>query len=177
MGSTAISDLAITLDMVTGYSTFNYIVSAPGVSSQAISFGPFWTSKALQLQLSTLVIWTTGLETPYASIHHLIASCSNSSATVLLLHNHDNVHWGLSITLRKANHHHVLCADSLNNRYPVLEEDLTHFWTRSTRAAHALQLAPDSPARITMHHLQLQTQTNNYDCGLFVLAYQRATQH
>jgi Ulp1 family protease len=28
-----------------------------------------------------------------------------------------------------------------------------------------------------MHHVQLPTQTNNYDCGLFVLAYQRATQH
>ena len=28
-----------------------------------------------------------------------------------------------------------------------------------------------------MHHVQLPTQTNNYDCGLFVLAYQRVTQH
>ena len=27
-----------------------------------------------------------------------------------------------------------------------------------------------------MHHLQLPAQANNYDCGLFVLAYQRATQ-
>ena len=27
-----------------------------------------------------------------------------------------------------------------------------------------------------MHHLHLPTQTNNYDCGIFVLAYQRATQ-
>jgi hypothetical protein len=52
-----------------------------------------------------------------------------SAHTVLFLHNHDNVHWGLSITLRKANHHHVLYLDSLNNRYPALEEDLTHFWT------------------------------------------------
>ena len=27
-----------------------------------------------------------------------------------------------------------------------------------------------------MHHLYLPTQTNKYDCGIFVLAYQRATQ-
>ena len=47
--------------------------------------------------------------------------------TILLLHNHDNTHWGLSITLRKANHHHIIYLDSLNNRYPALEEDLTHF--------------------------------------------------
>ena len=65
--------------------------------------------------------------------------------------------------------------DSLNQRYPVLDEDLTHFWTRSTRAAHLLQLAPDSTPRITIHHLQVPTQTNSHDCGLFVLAYLRAT--
>jgi hypothetical protein len=78
MGSTALSDLAITWARVTGYSTLNYIVSAPGVSSQAISSGPFWTSKALQPQPSTLVTWTTGLETPYAPIPHPVASYSNS---------------------------------------------------------------------------------------------------
>jgi hypothetical protein len=81
---------------------------------------------------------------------------------ILLLHNHDNVHWGLSITLRKANHHHVLYLDSLNQRHPELDEDLTHFWTRSTRAAHQLQLAPDSTPRTTIHHLQVPTQTNNW---------------
>ena len=59
---------------------------------------------------------------------------------VLLLHNHD-VSWGLSITLRKANLHHVLYLDSLNNQYPALEKDLKHFWIRTTRAAHSLQLA------------------------------------
>ena len=47
---------------------------------------------------------------------------------------------------------------------------------RSTRAAHLLQLAPDSTPRTTIHHLQVPTQTNSYDCGLFVLAYLRATQ-
>jgi hypothetical protein len=81
MGSTAPSDLTTTWDRVTGYSTLNYIVSAPGASSQAISFGPFWTSKALQLQPSTLVTWTTGLETPYAPILHLVASCSDFLAS------------------------------------------------------------------------------------------------
>ena len=88
----------------------------------------------------------------------------------LLLHNHDNLHWGLSITLRKANHHHVLYLDSLNLRYPALEEDLTQFRTRSTRAAHQLQLAPDSTPRTTIHHLHVPTQTNSHDCGLFLLA-------
>ena len=78
---------------------------------------------------------------------------------------------GLSITLRKANHHHIIYLDSLNNRYPALEEDLTHFWTRSTRAAHALQITLDTPTQVTMHHLHLPTQTNSYDCGIFVLAY------
>ena len=92
------------------------------------------------------------------------------------LHNHDNTHWGLSITLRKANHHHIIYLDSLNNRYPALEEDLTHFWTRSAKAAHALQLTSAKSPKVTMHHLHLPTQTNNYDCGIFVLAYQRATQ-
>ena len=84
---------------------------------------------------------------------------------VLLLHNHDNLHWGLSITLRKTNHHHVLYLDSLNLRYPALEMDLTHFWTRSTRAAHLLQLAPDSTPRITLYHLHVPIQTNSYDSG------------
>ena len=70
----------------------------------------------------------------------------------------------------------VLYLDSLNLRYPALEMDLTHFWTRSTRAAHLLQLAPDSTPRTTLHHLHVPTQTNSYDCGFFVLAYLRATQ-
>ena len=95
---------------------------------------------------------------------------------VLLLHNHDNSHWGLSITLRKATNHHVLYLDSLNHKYPALEEDLTHFWTRSTRAAHQLQLAPNGTPRTTIRHLQVPTQTNSYDCGLFVLAYLHAPQ-
>jgi hypothetical protein len=81
MGSTALSDLAITLDRDTGYSILNYTVSAPGVSSQAISSGPFWTSKALQLQPSTRVTWTTGSEIPYAPILHLVASCSDFLAS------------------------------------------------------------------------------------------------
>ena len=54
--------------------------------------------------------------------------------------------------------------------------DLTHFWTRSTRAAPLLQLALDSTPRVTLHHLHVPIQTNSYDCGLFVLAYLRATQ-
>ena len=66
--------------------------------------------------------------------------------------------------------------DSLNLRYPALEDDLIHFWICSTRAAHLLQLAPDSTPRTTVHHLQVSTQINSYDCGLFVLAYLRATQ-
>jgi hypothetical protein len=61
-----------------------------------------------------------------------------NAGAVLFLHNHDNIHWGLSITLRKATHHHVLYLDSLNLRYPALEDDLNHFWTRSTRAIHLL---------------------------------------
>jgi hypothetical protein len=99
-----------------------------------------------------------------------------SASAVLLLHNHDGAHWGLSITLRKANHHHVLYIDSLNQRHPDLEDDLTHFWTRSTRAAHSFQLTSNRTPQVTIHHQLVPTQTNNYDCGLFVLAYQRAAQ-
>ena len=99
-----------------------------------------------------------------------------SASAVLLLHNHDGVHWGLSITLRKANHHHVLYIDSLNQRHPDLEADLTHFWTRSTRAAHSFQLTSNRTPQVTIHNQLVPMQTNNYDCGLFVLAYQRAAQ-
>jgi hypothetical protein len=77
MGSTAPFVLAIILDRDTGYITLNYIASAPGDSSQATYSGPSWTSKNLQLQQSTLVIWTTGLETHYAPIPHPVTSYSD----------------------------------------------------------------------------------------------------
>jgi hypothetical protein len=77
MGSTAPSDPPITLDRVTGYNTLNYIASAQRDYSQVISSEPSWTSTEHPRQPFTMVTWTTGLETPYASILHLVASYSN----------------------------------------------------------------------------------------------------
>ena len=63
---------------------------------------------------------------------------------------------------------------SLNNTYPDLDNDLTLFWNRTARAAPQLHLLSGHAPHTVIHHLQLPCQTNNSDCGIFVLAYQRA---
>ena len=76
--------------------------------------------------------------------------------------------------LHKGQRLHVLYLDSLNNRYPDLDHDLQLFWNRTAQAAQQLHLLPGHAPRTVIHHLDLPCQTNNYDCGIFVLAYQRA---
>ena len=76
--------------------------------------------------------------------------------------------------LHKGQRIHVLYLDSLNNTYPDLDNDLKLFWNRSARAAQQLHLLTGHAPHTVIHHLQLPCQTNNYDCGIFVLAYQRA---
>ena len=97
-----------------------------------------------------------------------------SAQLVGLLHNHNGLHWGLSLMLHKGQRLHVLYLDSLNNRYPDLDHDLQLFWNRTAQAAQQLHLLPGHAPRTVIHHLDLPCQTNNYDCGIFVLAYQRA---
>ena len=91
-----------------------------------------------------------------------------------LLHNHNGVHWGLSLMIHKGQRIHVLYLVSLNNIYPDLDNDLQHFWTRAAQAAQQLHLLSGHAPRTVIHHLQLPCQTNNFDCGIFVIAYQRA---
>jgi hypothetical protein len=69
---------------------------------------------------------------------------------------------------------YVLYLDSLNNIYPDLDNDLHHFWTRAAQAAQQLHLLSGHAPRTVIHHLQLPCQTINFDCEIFVLAYQRA---
>jgi hypothetical protein len=100
-------------------------------------------------QPSTQATWTTGYKThcaPTPPSRRLLQRLF-TTVTVILLHNHDNLHWGLSITIRKATHHRILYLDQLNLRYLAIEDDLIHFWTRSTRAAYALL------PHTTIHHL------------------------
>jgi hypothetical protein len=99
-----------------------------------------------------------------------------SAQLVGLLHNHNGTHWGLSLMLRKGQRLHVIYLDSLNNTYPELDNDLRLFWIRAAHAAQQLRLLSGHAPRATIHHIQLPCQTNNFDCGIFVLAYQRAAQ-
>ena len=71
---------------------------------------------------------------------------------------------------------HVIYLDFLNNIYPDLNNDLQLFWTRAAHAAQQLHLLTGHAPRTIIHHIQLPCQTNNFDCGIFVLAYQRAAQ-
>ena len=93
-----------------------------------------------------------------------------------LLHHHNGVHWGLSLMIHKGQRIHVINLDSLNNTYPDLDNDLQLFWTRAAHAAQQLHLLSGHAPRTIIHHIQLPCQTNNVDCGIFVLAYQRAAQ-
>jgi Ulp1 family protease len=76
--------------------------------------------------------------------------------------------------IHKGQRIHVLYLVSLNNIYPDLDNDLQHFWTRAAQAAQQLHLLSGHAPRTVIHHLQLPCQTNNFDCGIFVIAYQRA---
>ena len=76
--------------------------------------------------------------------------------------------------IHKGQRIHVLYLDSLNNTYPDLDNDLQHFWTRAAHTAQQIRLLPGHAPRIVLHHIQLPPQANNSDCGIFVLAYQRA---
>ena len=97
-----------------------------------------------------------------------------SAQLVGLLHNHNGLHWGLSLMIHKGQRIHVLYLDSLNNTYPDLDNDLKLFWNRTARAAQQLHLLSGHAPHTVIHHLQLPRQTNNADCGIFVLAHQRA---
>ena len=83
---------------------------------------------------------------------------------------------GDSLLIRREHNFHIIYLDSLNNKYPDLEQDLKHFWTRAARAAHTHQLFHDIYPHITIHTPTLPTQQNNFDCGIFVLGYHRAIQ-
>jgi len=50
-----------------------------------------------------------------------------SAQLVGLLHNHNGVHWGLSLMIHKGQRIHVIYLDSLNNTYPELDNDLRLF--------------------------------------------------
>ena len=93
-----------------------------------------------------------------------------------LLHNHDGLHWGLSLLIRREHNFHIMHLESLNNRYPDLERDLRLFWARSACAAATHQYIPDQTPHIAIHTPTLPTQTINYDCGIFVLGYHRVIQ-
>jgi hypothetical protein len=43
-----------------------------------------------------------------------------------------------------------------------------------TQPNNSIRLIPGHAPRTVIHHLQLPCQTNNSDCGIFVLTYQRA---
>ena len=76
--------------------------------------------------------------------------------------------------LHKGQRIHVIYLDSLNNTNPDLDNDLQLLWTRTAHAAQQLHLLSGHAPRTVIHHLQSPCQTNNSDCGIFVLAYQRA---
>ena len=97
-----------------------------------------------------------------------------SAQLVGLLHNHNGAHWGLSLMLHKGQRIHVIYLDSLNNTYPELSNDLQLFWIRAALADQQLHLLSGHAPRATIHHIQLPSQTNHFDCGIFVLAYHRA---
>ena len=78
--------------------------------------------------------------------------------------------------IHKGQRIHVIYLDSFNNTYPELDNDLRLFWIRAAHAAQQLHLLLGHAPRATIHHIQLPCQTNNFDCGIFVLAYQRAAQ-
>ena len=50
-----------------------------------------------------------------------------SAQLVGLLHNHNGLHWGLSLMIHKGQRIHVLYLDSLNNTYPDLDNDIKLF--------------------------------------------------
>ena len=104
----------------TASNILNCTGSAREASSQETSYGPYWNYTVHPCQPSTLAIWTTGYEIRYARTPPHAGSCNNYTVPK------PSCSYTI-ITLRKANHHHVLYLDSLNLRYPALEEDFTHF--------------------------------------------------
>ena len=65
-----------------------------------------------------------------------------SAKLVGLLHNHNGLHWGLSLMLHKGQRLHVLYLDSLNNRYPDLDHDLQLFWKGPPRQPNSSTYSP-----------------------------------